>query len=50
MASAGKKQKQAEYRHSDAGRLARRMYNMQPEVKMKVKMRRQAKQKMKRGY
>jgi hypothetical protein len=50
MASAGNKARQAAYRHSAAGKLARKMYLMQPEVKMKMKVRREMKQKMKRGY
>ena len=37
------------YRSSDAGRLARRMYLLQPEVKMKMKLRRQIKRKLKMG-
>lgn len=39
--------KQKAYRQSDAGRLARKMYLMQPEVKMKMKIRRAIKRHMK---
>lgn len=42
--------KQAAYRQSDAGKMARRMYLMRPEVKAKMSIRRAIKRKMKRGY
>ena len=42
--------KQAAYRQSDKGRMARKMYLMQPEVQAKMAARREIKKKMKRGY
>jgi hypothetical protein len=50
MASAGRKARQAAYRHSAEGKLARKMYLQQPEVKARMAVRRQMKQKQKRGY
>jgi hypothetical protein len=47
---AANKAKQSAYRHSAAGKLARKMYLMQPEVKYRMKIRRAMKQKAKRGY
>ena len=50
MGKPSNKMKQAAYRHSDAGKLARKMYLMQPEVKLRMSLRRAAKKKMKGGY
>lgn len=44
------KAKQSEYRHSEKGRMARKMRMMDPEVKAKMRMHRNMKRKMKRGF
>lgn len=48
--SSEQKQKQRAYRQSDAGRLARKMYLMRPDVKQHRAMIRAAKRKMKAGF
>lgn len=48
--SSGNKMKQAEYRHSEAGKLARKMRNMMPERRAIMAVKRAVKRHVKGGF